>query len=314
MYYVYHIFDGKVGLTKNPEQRVEKEQGCRKDEYEIVEVVDKLRDALKAEQAWNESLGYKKTPEWHPDIKKMKDTYSYNSGVSITLDHDYIDQETITFIDKDGSKYFFDDVSKIPTQLGRYPEGNPKPFAYWKAIRNEYEAIIEADRAKEELVITKASGDVTITSRQFNKCSTLEIEDTGATLDDVFDLQLSLQQKFPETREIGNQSIADTAIAAQRNWHAFTDEMMEFMDALGGVKDGFGNGAWKYWKKDYQKAKEMKISDLSDEDLLELKFEFVDMLHFFVNFGLMIGMTGQETIDMYVAKNKENFDRQKRGY
>ena len=304
MYYVYHIIDGKVGLTKDVKKRVEEEQGCRRDEYEILDVCMKLKDALKLEQYHNNQLGYKKTPEWHPDLKNMKNTYKYNSGVSITLEHDYLDQETIEFTDKDGSKYYFDDVSKIPTQLGRYPEGNPKPFAYWKAIRNAYESILEEDR-KQEKVVDKSN---------FNECATLIIEDTGASLDTCFELQHSLQKKFPETANIGEQTLADTAIAAQRNLHAFMDEVMEMMDALGGIKDGYGNGAWKYWKQDYKKAKEDTLADLSNRDLLELKFEYVDMFHFFINWGLMLGMTGTELIDMYVSKNKENFERQKRGY
>ena len=297
MYFIYHIFDGKVGMTKNIQKRVVEEQGCRADEFEILGEFETLIPALKAEQEHNERLGYKKTPEWHPDLKNMKNIYKYNSGVSVTLEHDYRDQEQLKFIDKDGTEYNFTDTSLIPTQIGRYPEGNPKPFVYWKALRNAYQ--------EQERLVSK---------RQQNNCSSLKVESTDVSIDDVFDLQKSLQMKFPETKDIGNMSIADTAIAAQRNWHAFTDEMMEFMDALGGVNDGFGNGAWKYWKKDFQKAKEMKISDLSEADLLELKFEFVDMFHFFINFGLMIGMTGQEMIDMYVSKNKENFERQKRGY
>lgn len=300
-YFIYHIFDGKVGMTVDPEKRVEQEQGCRPDEYEILDQCVGLKTALKLEQKYNEELGYKSTPEWHPDLKNMKDTYKYNSGVSVTLDHDYRDQDKLTFIDKDGSKYTFTDTSLIPTQLGRYPEDNPKPFAYWKAIRNAFQ---EQD-TKQEKVVDKSN---------YNVCADLEVESTGATLDEVFELQRSLQQKFPETENIGKQSIADTAVAAQRNMHAFMDEVMEFMDALGGVKDGYGNGAWKYWKQDYKKAKVDRISDLSETDLTELKFEYVDMFHFFINWGLMIGMTGTELIDMYVSKNKENFERQKRGY
>lgn len=296
MYYVYHIFDGKVGLTKNPEQRVEKEQGCKPNEYEILGTFDRLKPALKAEQDHNERLGYKKTPEWHPDLNKMKTHYEYHSGTTVTLEKDYIDQKQLTFKDKDGSIYTFNDPSIIPTVPGRFPEGDPKPYAVWKVLRNTFEQ-------QEKLV-----------ERQFNECADLEVETTNATLDDVFELQKSLQKKFPETSNIGNETIAETATMAQRNLHAFMDEVMEFMDAMGGMHDGFKNGAWKYWKKDYQKAKGMKVSDLSPRDLKELKMEYTDMFHFFVNWGIMIGMTGTELIDYYVAKNKENFERQKRGY
>ena len=44
------------------------------------------------------------------------------------------------------------------------------------------------------------------------------------------------------------------------------------------------------------------------------KFEIIDMLHFFMNYAISIGMTPQEMYNMYMSKNAENRDRQKRGY
>ena len=58
----------------------------------------------------------------------------------------------------------------------------------------------------------------------------------------------------------------------------------------------------------------MKFSDLSPEDQLECKFEIVDMLHFFMNYAISVGMTPQELYNMYMSKNKHNRDRQARGY
>jgi hypothetical protein len=98
------------------------------------------------------------------------------------------------------------------------------------------------------------------------------------------------------------------------NTHAMVDEIHEATDALGGIKDGGGNAIWKYWKKDFGKYSFMKFSDLSESDQLEAKFEIIDMLHFFMNYAISIGMTPQEMYNMYMAKNAENRDRQKRGY
>lgn len=39
-----------------------------------------------------------------------------------------------------------------------------------------------------------------------------------------------------------------------------------------------------------------------------------DMWHFIQNISISIGMTSQELYDYYFAKNKENIERQKRGY
>jgi hypothetical protein len=98
------------------------------------------------------------------------------------------------------------------------------------------------------------------------------------------------------------------------NTHALVDEIHEATDALGGIKDGSGNAVWKYWKKDYSKYDDLKFNDLSNNDQLECKFEIVDMLHFFMNYAISIGMTPQEMFNMFMTKNKENRDRQARGY
>ena len=60
-------------------------------------------------------------------------------------------------------------------------------------------------------------------------------------------------------------------------------------------------------KEDWEKA-------LSGEELLETKFEYVDMFHFFMNIGLLLGIDGNELAELYYLKNKENFARQERGY
>jgi len=47
---------------------------------------------------------------------------------------------------------------------------------------------------------------------------------------------------------------------------------------------------------------------------LECKFEVIDMLHFFMNYAISIGMTPGEMYNMYMAKNEENRARQQNGY
>ena len=41
-----------------------------------------------------------------------------------------------------------------------------------------------------------------------------------------------------------------------------------------------------------------------------VKEELVDILHFFVSMCLRAGMTPQEMYDIYMEKNRENFNRQ----
>jgi len=93
-----------------------------------------------------------------------------------------------------------------------------------------------------------------------------------------------------------------------------SDELNEMFDALGGVNDGIAASAWKYWKKDNVKAMSMHVEDLSEADRLELYYEWIDGLHFYMNFAISIGMTAEDIVNLYMAKNAENHDRQNRGY
>ena len=55
---------------------------------------------------------------------------------------------------------------------------------------------------------------------------------------------------------------------------------------------------FKWWKNKKEK----------DPDYL--KEEIVDMMHFLISMALRAGMDADEFFDRYIAKNKENFDRQ----
>ena len=46
----------------------------------------------------------------------------------------------------------------------------------------------------------------------------------------------------------------------------------------------------------------------------EFKLEVADMLHFFLEFCILIGMKPDELVSLYKTKLRENYDRQRRGY
>lgn len=165
-----------------------------------------------------------------------------------------------------------------------------------------------------------------------NSCSGLNIEDAWTdrliqveldpvsqeyigqdTLGDILNLQAETQKNV-YGYDFENMSLRDVMNFWHMNTHAMIDEIHEATDALGGIKDGSGNAVWKKWKKDYSAFSDKKFSDLSQDDQIECKFEIVDMLHFFMNYAASIGMTSQEMYNMYMSKNQENRERQKRGY
>lgn len=68
---------------------------------------------------------------------------------------------------------------------------------------------------------------------------------------------------------------------------------------------------FKHWKR---YPKEMKKGWVDDDQRTETLFEYIDALHFFINIGLILSFSPEEIFNGYMAKNKENFDRQDRGY
>lgn len=149
-----------------------------------------------------------------------------------------------------------------------------------------------------------------------NKCSGLQINyEVAKEFDEILDMQKSLQLRIDPNFDDPNESIASVARFLLANKHALEDELSETMDALGGIHDGIGSGAWKWWKKDNKlQAENQRISDLSERDIIELKMEVVDQFHFFMNQMIKIGMTGSELYSMYKSKNAENFNRQNNNY
>lgn len=75
--------------------------------------------------------------------------------------------------------------------------------------------------------------------------------------------------------------------------HALTSELEEVKDQIN----------WKWWSKQRK-----------DVDIIELKYEIIDLMHFVLSLALLWGMDENEIYRMFVAKARENLDRQKRNY
>lgn len=164
-------------------------------------------------------------------------------------------------------------------------------------------------------------------ANQDNTCKDLQIEDLYSkspnTLNDIYMLQKDIQENvynwdFGMLRESPLSMMKDFFMW---NTHAQADEAHEAMDALGGVHDGIGSAVWKVWKKDHSKTYHkgngeipMTFNDLSERDVKELKMELIDELHFLFNKMHAVGMTSEEVFNYYFSKNKENRDRQEKGY
>ncbi len=153
----------------------------------------------------------------------------------------------------------------------------------------------------------------------FQQCSHLLVEDSynksENTLKDLIDLQKTIQTDVYGYNFEEMQEKMSTVVEFWKwNYIAIQSELMEAFDALGGIQDGIGNGVWKPWKKSHKTIHSTKLSDLSERDLKDLKMELIDIQHFLFNLMISVGMDAEEIFNYYVAKNKENIDRQQKGY
>lgn len=103
-------------------------------------------------------------------------------------------------------------------------------------------------------------------------------------LDEIFTMQKSLNDYIIKNRNLDfskEQWI-------QKGSLALIDEITELLNEVN----------YKWWKNP------------KPIDEKAVKEEIVDMLHFFVSIALYAGMTADELYQIYIDKNKENFDRQ----
>lgn len=140
-----------------------------------------------------------------------------------------------------------------------------------------------------------------------NKCSHLfsqEVDLQRMTIKTMFEMQKSLQDHLAEKGKALNYDTAhfmDRVHDITVQWRNMNLEMAELIERL----------PFKEWKS-YTAEQEEGFA--SEEDKLEVFYEYIDVFHFFMNVGLALGIDGDTFKRLYATKNKENFDRQARGY
>jgi hypothetical protein len=140
-----------------------------------------------------------------------------------------------------------------------------------------------------------------------NKCADLFDKDLkleSVSVGRMFEMQASLQAHLAakgKAVDYPNASFKTRVNDISVQWRNMNMEMTELLERL----------PWKEWKT-YSEA---DLKDFSSEEAkLETLYEYIDVFHFFMNIGLALGIDGETFEKLYVSKNKENFDRQARGY
>ncbi|MCH5162362.1 MAG: dUTPase [Clostridiales bacterium] len=110
------------------------------------------------------------------------------------------------------------------------------------------------------------------------------MEEKKDKLDILFEMQKGLDAYIREKRELKYTK----GEWVQKKAMALMVELAEVVE----------EAKYKWWKNG---------TEIDDEKLHE---EIVDVLHFFLGMAIDSGMTSQELFDIYIKKNKENYDRQ----
>jgi len=106
----------------------------------------------------------------------------------------------------------------------------------------------------------------------------------------MFDMQMKLNQRIGVDPPSMDQE-------EQTKWvlnycRATSQELAELTDSV----------PWKWWAK-YQEF-----------DLQNARVEVVDLFHFIISLGQVLGMDATDIHNLYMQKNKVNFERQDSGY
>ncbi len=104
-------------------------------------------------------------------------------------------------------------------------------------------------------------------------------------LDVIFEMQNKFDADLIQRRGLSGISQAEWI---QKETLAMLSELSELIDEVN----------FKWWKNP-KPVNEQAVKE-----------ELVDILHFFVSMCLKMNMSAGELYDMYILKNKENFDRQ----
>ena len=64
--------------------------------------------------------------------------------------------------------------------------------------------------------------------------------------------------------------------------------------------------SWKPWKT--------YIHDYNLKHLKELQYEVIDILHFWLELAMLVNLNPAEAMSLYLNKNKQNHQRQQKGY
>jgi len=164
---------------------------------------------------------------------------------------------------------------------------------------------------------------------EFNSCANLikdqekvqeilnQRESSPDPLQDMLDTQEWLQSVLAEKLPEFNMKPSDIQTKGElvdwidRNFDAILDEYRELKTSIGGMSNGekAASAVWKRWKSDHGKLTSELLSEMPDDDRMEMLMEFIDVWHFILNIFVAMGFKSEDIYLLYMLKNYENYQR-----
>jgi hypothetical protein len=101
-----------------------------------------------------------------------------------------------------------------------------------------------------------------------------------------------------------------------RNFDAIMDEYRELKNSVGGMSKGEkeASAVWKKWKSNHNSISSERLTDMPDDDRMEMLMEMIDIWHFILNMFIGMGFKSEDIYLLYMLKNFENARRYKNNY
>lgn len=234
MYYIYHIPGKKVGVTRNLERRVTKEQGYKPSEYTILHESDDIDEVSMLEEKYQRWFGYKTDFNSYKTINnqfkkgskmsinitdqtvtfpvaklKLKEYLAANTGFKFMIDNTEIrlDQKVQDWIVKNARVSHFRDT---------------RSYVYNKSLVSFIEELVVEHTFKAGIKKAKAKTDKTVFDKIRDWASDRGIYDKGDSktqfvklMEEAGELSRALlKQQAPEVRDaIGDMVVVLTNLA-----------------------------------------------------------------------------------------------------
>jgi len=153
MYYIYHIFGKKIGVTRNLNSRVTSQQGYKEDEYEVLETSNDIDYVSERELELQSIYGYKVDRQSYKNLtQKQSNKMQLNVTEQTTtfpcsinkLKGNLIENKGMTIKTNFGNYYLNDELIEWIIKNANTSMFNPaRSYVYNKAMHEAFEVVKE---------------------------------------------------------------------------------------------------------------------------------------------------------------------------